>query len=247
MNPARRRPGGKGKAAASARTVTGDDLEARRLVRLRTTELMRSRRTPLQVVEAAREAAGLADGAIRDALQREPPERPLACKEGCAWCCYRRVGVAVPEVAAIAAYLQEHLSAAELAQTRQRVVEADERRRELGIGSWAASRLPCPLLANNRCQAYPVRPLTCRGFTSSAATACEQWVTSTNSVRIPVHVPSQRLTTMALDGLRAGLAEAGLPGEHLDLTPALRVILSTPGALQEWLEGRSPFRSAVML
>jgi Fe-S-cluster containining protein len=253
MKPARRRPGAKPKQTAPpAKAITGDDLEVRRRVRLQTVETARGGRTPLHVIDVidvinvARNAAALADNALADAMRREPPAPPLACREGCAWCCYRRVGVGLPEVAAIAAYLQEHLTEAEMEQTRQRVSAALERRNALGPGSSAADRTPCPLLVDNRCQAYPVRPLTCRGFTSSDADACERWVTSTRSPSIPAHLPSQRLTTMALDGLRAGLVEAGLSGEHLDLIAALHVILSQPAAVQDWLKGQDPFRTAVL-
>src|SRR5947208_796378 len=82
-----------------------EELHARRAQRLRTVELVRGGRTPLQVIAAAEHAAGLADQAFGEAVARQPPRPPLACREGCAWCCYKVVGTSAPEVFRIADFL----------------------------------------------------------------------------------------------------------------------------------------------
>src|SRR5262249_45342511 len=90
--------------------VTGEDLEARRAQRLRTYALLKTAGTPLQIIQTGAEAERIAGEALAAAVEREPPRRPLACAEGCAWCCHKRVGVAVPEVIRIANYLRTALT-----------------------------------------------------------------------------------------------------------------------------------------
>jgi Fe-S-cluster containining protein len=109
---------------------------------------------------------------------------------------------------------------------------------------WKAARLPCPLLVNNRCSVYPVRPLTCRGYNSSNARCCEQTVKARERVEVPVYSPQHRIATFILDGLRAGLAESGLKNELLELTAGLRIALTTPNAVDRWLVGEPTFTLA---
>src|SRR5262249_8808448 len=106
------------------------------------------------------------------------------------------------------------------------------------------ARWPCPLLVNRRCSAYPVRPLTCRGFNSSDAHQCERFLQAPRKVVVPIYVPQLRLTTFVLDGLRAGLSESGLKDDLLPLAPALRIALDRPDAAERWLAGEAVFSAA---
>jgi len=222
----------------------GLEFEVRRTQRLATVAMLRTGRTPLQVVAVADSAAVVAEEAIRNAAARQPPRPPLACRADCAWCCHKMVGTTVPEVIRIAHFLRDNLSAEEFAAARERVIRVDDQRRALKQDRWAAARLPCPLLVEERCSAYPVRPVTCRGFNSSDARQCERSVTVRDAVAIPVYAPQHRLATFVLDGLRAGLDEAGLKGELLELTAALRIALTVPEAVGRWLNGEPVFAPA---
>jgi Fe-S-cluster containining protein len=224
--------------------LVGPELDARRSQRLRTVEMLRGGRTPLQVVAVAGQAAALTDDAIEEQNARHPPRPPVACREGCAWCCHKVVGTAAPEVVRIIEYLRQALPPRDFEAFRERVIARDEERRALGHDRWAAARVPCPLLVDDRCSAYPVRPLTCRGYNSQNARACELAGTSRERTVVPVHGPQHRLATFVLDGMRAGLGEVGLKGELLELTSALRVALSVPDAIQRWLAGEAAFAPA---
>jgi hypothetical protein len=226
--------------------VAGAEFDARRAQRVRAAEVLRAGRTPLAVVAVAEQAAALADEAIAAVTARQPPRPPLACREGCAWCCHKRVGASTAEVIHIVAYLRRHLSAEEFHAFRERVVRRDEERRALAHDRWAATRLACQLLVGERCMAYPARPLTCRGFNSSDARACERSVKERAAPEPPVYAPQHRLAVFALDGMRAGLEEAGLKAELLDLTAALRVALEVPDAVERWLRGEPVFAAARM-
>jgi Fe-S-cluster containining protein len=219
----------------------GAELGAWRDQRGYTAEQFRHARTPLAVIDVTQHADAVADQAVRAALKDSPPQAPLACREGCAWCCYTPVGTAAPEVLRIVAYLRDTLSPEQWESLRQRVRSGEEQRRQLGIARVRRAALPCPLLVEDRCSAYPVRPLTCRGYTSSDAGLCERALGLEGGGEVPIYWAQQRLAAFVLDGLRSGLHENRLDAGLLELTAALRIALETPDVQERWLEGAGVF------
>jgi Fe-S-cluster containining protein len=244
MSSRSRGPGPKKQSPPAPPALTGVEMDSRRAQRLYTAEQFRQGRTPLQVIAVCHNADAVADEGVREALRRQPPRAPPACREGCAWCCYKLVGAAGPEVLRIVAYLRERSTAEEWEALRERVRRGAEQRRGLTAAQLRRRALPCPLLAGDRCSAYPVRPLTCRGYNSSDARRCEQALEPGSAVEVPVYAPQQRLTTFVLDGLRAGLGESKLDGALLELTAALEMALETPEVEQRWLAGEAVFARA---
>lgn len=233
-----------------ARSPAGDsgaEMDARRAQRLRTAAALRSGRTPLQVVEVTDAAFATAATVVAEAEARTPRRAGPACRSGCAWCCYQKVGTVAAEVLRVARFLRESLPADETAAVRARAAEVTVRRRALPPGERKRARFPCPLLSENRCLAYPVRPLTCRGYNSTDAELCRE-VLGPGGGRpggeVPDYAPQRRLATFVLDGLRVGLGGAGLDGELLELAAALKVALDHPAAENRWLSGESVFRGA---
>jgi hypothetical protein len=200
-------------------------------------------RTPLQVIAVADGATVVAEGNVEVAKKMLRPPA-LACKEGCDWCCYLNVGTSAPEVIRIAEYLRKTLSAEELEAIRQRLAVRDDQRREQKAARRAYQPGPCALLVNHRCSVYPVRPLTCRGANSTDADACERFLKEPKKTELPVYSPQHRLTAFVLDGMRAGVAEAGLKGDLLELTAALRIAFEVPDAVDRWLAGEPVFAGA---
>src|SRR5262249_59809588 len=64
----------------------------------------------------------LVDGALA-----QSPDRPPACRAGCAHCCHQAVGVTPPEVFAIFDHLRATRTAAELEAVVARIRAADDR------------------------------------------------------------------------------------------------------------------------
>jgi Fe-S-cluster containining protein len=213
-------------------TRFGAEMAARHEQRVCTAEQFRHARTPLQVLEVTRHADAVTDRAVQAALKEMPPPAAPACRQGCAWCCYKPVGTAAPELLRIVAYLRETLPAGQWESLRERVRSGAELRQLLGIAGVRRAALVCPLLVEDRCSAYPVRPLTCRGYSSSDARLCERALGPDSGVRVPIYWPRQRLAAFVLDGLRVGLEENRLDGGLLELTAALRIALETPDVEQ---------------
>jgi Fe-S-cluster containining protein len=231
-------------AAQDPNARIGAELAARRDQLVYVAEQFRRARTPLQVIEVARHADAVTDRAVQTALKEMPPQAPPACREGCSWCCRTPVGAAAPEVLRIVAYLRETLSPEQWEALRQRVRSGVEVRRLLGIDRVRRAALACPLLVEDRCSAYPVRPLTCRGYSSSDALSCERALDPASGVQVPIYWPQQRLAAFVLDGMRAGLAANGIDAELLELTAALQIALETPDVEKRWLSGEKVFAPA---
>ena len=162
------------------------------------------------------------------------PLGSLACRPGCAYCCHvPRVLVTVPELAALAEAVRQ-LPPAAVEALRQRLdARADSDPPDAFV---PAALPPCPLLVEGRCLVYDARPLVCRAEHSYDVAQCEmQFRTGDGHTLQCALVLDTTDGTLrgAVDGFRA----AGLRGELLDLSRALRLVLERPEALDEWLAG----------
>jgi Fe-S-cluster containining protein len=197
----------------------------------------------LALINVANHGTRIAEEALRRAKQADPPPCS-ACKEGCDWCCHLTVGTSVPEVVRLLQYLRQNLSPAELDALRARVLRLDEQRREMKAAGRGEPELPCALLIDHRCSAYPVRPLLCSGFNSSDAAECERFVRSSGQTPLPLYAPQLRLAAFVLNGMTTGLSDCGLMGERVELTAALRIALEVPHAVERFLAGEPVFADA---
>jgi hypothetical protein len=197
------------------------------------------------VLALVTEAQQMAATATRDLRQRRPPRLPIACRKGCAWCCYLQVPVSAPEALRIAHFLRQTLPPDELEAVRARVAALDERTRGLTARQRLAVGRPCALLADHACSVYPVRPLACQGWHSIDARACRRNVEHPDAdVAIPQYPAYVGVTDGLRDGLETGLAELRLQGDELELTAALRIALDLPDAAERWLAGEPVFAPA---
>src|SRR5207247_5283343 len=177
--------------------------------RVRTCQALSGGRTLLSLINIADRGTRIAEEALQQAMQIDPPPHS-ACKEGCDWCCHLTVGTSVPEVVRIVEYLQQNLSPDEFGALRERVRRLDDQRRALRAAGQSEAGVPCALLVDHRCTVYPVRPLMCGGFNSSDAAECERFVRSSGQTPVPLYAPQLRLAAFVLDGMLAGLSDSGL-------------------------------------
>jgi Fe-S-cluster containining protein len=189
--------------------------------------------------EAAADAAAWFDELTSAVAESVPPDRPIACKPGCAHCCSLKVVVAAPEAIRLVDWLRATLDDGALANLRAHVEATDDTTRGMTVAQRMQARVPCPLLAKDRCMAHAVRPLSCRGANSYDAEACRQ------SLEHPERRAAFRCygPQVAIgDALRAGVSTAAaanqLDGTMLELISALRTLLARPQAGDEWGAGR---------
>jgi hypothetical protein len=222
-------------------------LDARRVQRIRTREAVRAGRTPLKIIEIAADACAFTDEKISEAKESYGLPKPIACREGCDWCCHVRVEVDATEVFRIIAFLGANCSHDELEQTIQRIKSLDDQTRGMRTTHRARTKLPCALLVNRRCSIYSVRPLACRGDNSVDAGQCEACYNQGHPAGLNKRawMPQLQLALCILHGMSAGLKQSGLQSDNLELTAALRIGIETPKALERWLAGERIFKNAI--
>jgi Fe-S-cluster containining protein len=121
--------------------------------------------------ERARESFARFDKRLT-VLRASDPSLAVACKSGCAHCCYpANLQISRSEAAAIVEHVETSWSAADRDALRERVEHAAG----MAMMDRWNGRVPCPLLDEQAgtCMAYEVRPLRCRGWSSTDVSACE--------------------------------------------------------------------------
>jgi Fe-S-cluster containining protein len=135
-------------------------------VKARVGEAMSRGRDEAAVLAAASEAAALADRLIRRFESDNRLPHPIACGEGCNSCCFNQVEVTPPKALLIGHYAARHFSREEQVALMETVARALSLKAGKSIKKLAClrSQLPCPLLMDEKCSVYEVRPLVCRAM-----------------------------------------------------------------------------------
>jgi Fe-S-cluster containining protein len=207
--------------------------------------IIQAGRTARKAWEVAFSAFMWADH-LFDRLESETPlPRPLVCQTGCSFCCFNQVEVTPPEALLIGDFVEHWFTAAEKAGLRESLnrgilIKAGKSKKEI---AHLRRELPCPLLRDDRCAVYRVRPLVCRAMHSLDAKQCElEW--ESNSFRgVEHYAHRQEITASLAQGLLAGCREMGCQSGTLDLVQALRDFFQAPSPLEQWIQGQQVFRS----
>jgi hypothetical protein len=203
------------------------------------------------VLEVAGRAQGWLTGQVANVWNRtEAP--PVACREGCTWCCHLAASAWPMELLVLAAWLEEHRGPEELRNIIERlraaVVAGDQQRAEAPN---RARRLPCPLLDGGRCSVYEVRPAACVGWNSATADPCQAYAEGNDEAACTVE-PLRFFSARAVsEAAAAAVADSGGPGfdrdgngqgAAVDLSAGLLAVLEIGSmrAAESWLAG-SPF------
>ena len=197
-----------------------------------------------------RRLAKLADEQLRRLvapLEQAPPEEREQmmprCKAGCSHCCYQWVRVSIPEVLAIGEYIYENFSEDEIEGFR--AAAREYRRQWENVPAGTRPTIRCPLLVDDKCSVYPVRPLIARGTASLDADKCiERREHPERVVMTPVVRPMLDIAWQLKAGLQEGLAENGLPDYDVVLGLAVGAVLENPDAAESYLAGEDPFLEA---
>ena len=244
-------PGGSGVLEVKADKLAGSktentfENEVRDAARNFTLAQLDDPRRPRAIPDLLGSVWGLAEGVIAASEMVLPYQQPLACRNGCSYCCYMQATASGPEILAIAEYIEANMSDGELDALRARVAETDGVTGELDSFGRLFANVPCPLLRDGGCSVYEVRPLVCRGYNSL------HWVACAHDGRRPSYwksVPHDAVRrgaySAALDGICEGLNKLGLSGEPLELISALNIVLNDPSAFERWLNCEDVFAEA---
>jgi len=164
----------------------------------------------------------------------------LDCKAGCGSCCVVNVSVLLPEALAIVEYLETQPGidletfGKSLDQLWTRICGvADEDR--------VGMHQPCVFLdETGSCTVYPVRPLLCRGATSTDVERCRQALRTdlfTEDSTVTMNLFQRELYDAAYVGLSEGLEQGGIDGRGFELTGIVRYLLVSPQRRPELQSG----------
>jgi Putative zinc- or iron-chelating domain len=165
-------------------------------------------------------------GLYEEALARAAAENKIqgaelagvACRRGCAFCCYVDVDVTPLEAIRLA----------------RRAVDA-------APASLETRRAPCPLLVDGACSQYERRPLACRAVFSPDARRCEAGYLSEDAVSVPSLEWPRHLAAGYITGEIAALDDLGLASHMVVLRQALGVLAADASAVPKWLNGADVF------
>lgn len=183
-------------------------------------------------------------GQAENLLQRhDHGDRDLiACGPGCRTCCVMNVTLSLLEGLAIARHVRQMVPAGsqriiqrlDLLWRTVRGLDDDER---------LLLRKDCAFLDEcGRCGIYPVRPLVCRGVTSTDPQLCAQALAGEvfgEKCLILMHQFQQQVYETLFMGIVTGLEQAGLDGRSFQLTGLVRYLLAHPEQETELLWNKS--------
>ncbi len=206
-------------------------------------EIIQGGQTEGKVVEVGLSALISADHLLRRFDWESDLPQPLACTEGCDYCCFNQVEVTPPEALVIGHFVERHFSPEDQERLLAKVAEAlaikaGKSKREIaGI----RRELPCPFLQNRRCLIYQARPLVCRGMHSLNATQCEASLQA-GDLSTDTHYPQRQALVRAIArGLLGGCRRLGCQSGALDLAQALEDYFSHLDPLLGWIRGLKVF------
>lgn len=190
-------------------------------------------------------AARLALAAFDDLTVREIETRKvnLACRAGCSVCCSLRVDVFAHEVFLIADHIRSQFSAPEISDLLTRLAAHGERVLPLTPFGHATQNIVCPLLQNDRCSVYAVRPHACRRHHSQDLAACQYTFDHPEDIETPAAHDRElfRALTEAMRENIEAYARLGFDPTIYELGTALHEALLDPATRQHWQKREEAF------
>lgn len=211
--------------------------------RFRAEDALATGTTPETVAAAARASHEIFDRAMANARDDIETLGPVACRQGCNWCCHQHVTVVAAEALAIHAHIAGTKLADRLRAAIPAIVGTDTLARK-------AAGTPCPFVGDGGCAIYALRPNRCRSVHSRDADYCrrrfEGAVDEPVSPERPIPVEPVALADATLAGLSQALRGRGLAVEALELVHALAVLADDPGAAGAYVAGADVFAGAAL-
>ncbi len=206
-------------------------------------EIIRAGRTGEKAREVGLSAQVWGDHALRQFEWTHDLPHPITCTPGCDHCCYNQVEVTPPEALVIGHFLEGRLAPAQRDPILAKVEKWLEKAAGKGKAEIARRRLelPCPLLHEHGCIAYPVRPLVCRAMHSLDAAKCEASLKNGDLAAAPYYAERHELVLALVQGLQAGCRTLGCQSGVLDLAQALQDYFRLPEAAERWIKGQPVF------
>ncbi|MCO5781385.1 YkgJ family cysteine cluster protein [Citrobacter meridianamericanus] len=107
-------------------------------------------------------------------LTKEVKQERAACKSGCIHCCYLRVDAYGFEVDSIFTYINSEMNNNTKNLIGEEIKQQFNVIKDLTIEQHHHINVKCPMLINEKCSVYPVRPIACASYHSMSEKYCKQ-------------------------------------------------------------------------
>jgi len=170
-------------------------------------------------------------------------EQGVQCKKGCSYCCHFRVDVSANEVFAISDYMKSKLSDEEFERHLEKAKENKKKMAMLSQTKRIVTNVACPLLVNNVCSVYEMRPAMCRKIHSTNVDACKHSYENPedNNIENAEHPVLAAITMTMLTAARDGFISHKLDDTVYDLGEVLAFALEDNKYQKRWLNGKKAF------
>ncbi len=196
-----------------------------------------------KALELALSAFYFADHVIQMVESANTLPQPIACQEGCCFCCCNQVELTPPEALFLGHYVERHFGD----QDKKVLHTALRRYLDLHTGKskmeMARIRPPCPLLQIGKCAAYPARPLVCRAMHALDAGQCEAAFNNRDLTSPPYYAHRHEIYFSISQGLLAGCRAVGCQSAPLELTRALLDFFTEERPGERWIQGEEVFHN----
>lgn len=162
---------------------------------------------------------------------------PIACTKGCSHCCHIWVDAMPPEIF----YTANSIRGGQRAQSIAAVDGAIAVTAGLSFDERGDMVTPCPLLADDLCSVYDVRPLVCRTAVSADANICKRSYIDVSGEDIPTPAIWMALRQGYGIALEGALHHAGLNSTAVEWNDALKIALTDGTAEARWFAGDDVF------
>ena len=170
----------------------------------------------------------------------------MACGAGCSICCWLRVDVYAHEVFFIAQHVRARFSEMELSGLVGRLAVHSAKVLPLTPYDHATQNIVCPLLQNDRCSIYAVRPHSCRRHHSLDLATCQYTYDHPMDLETPAAHDRELYRTLT-EAMRQGseaYARLGYDDTIYELGTALAEALDTPSSWRRWRAKKKAFLRA---
>ena len=161
----------------------------------------------------------------------------MACRDGCSHCCNIWTDAYAPEILFVA----KQLPASSETQASSIIKDTGEFSANVSFEQRDKLPIPCPLLIDNSCSAYRIRPLNCRTAVSLDADACRMAFIEGQDIEIPVPPGWANLGQIYSMSLKGAIFHAGLACEPYEWNSALKLASENSQLEQQWLSGKDVF------
>lgn len=170
-------------------------------------------------------------------------EKDVQCKKGCSYCCYFKVDVSANEVFAIVDYIKTELSSEELECHIERAKENKIKIARLSQSKRIVTNVACPLLVDDACSVYAIRPAMCRKIHSMNVSFCKNSFDNPEDRNIEnAENPVLAAITMSmLTAAKHGFKSHKLDDTVYDLSEVLIYALEDNKYKKRWLNGKKAF------